>query len=169
MFWKNLYIISRIYIVHKEIKEKLNMQIRNIVTEDYFSVISVLNDWWGGRQMNLLPRLFFEHFQNTSYIMEKDEELVAFLIGFVSQTDPNIAYIHFVGVNPNFRKQGLANHLYNLFTKDVKALGCKEIHCITSPINTVSINFHKAMNFEIQLCKNYAGKGQDRICFSKSI
>ena len=146
------------------------MQIRNIVVEDYFSVISVLNDWWGGRQMtHLLPRLFFEYFQTTSFVMETEEEMVAFLIGFISQTNSNEAYIHFVGVNPNYRKQGHANHLYDVFTNTVKGLGCKEIHCITTPTNTGSIAFHEAMKFEAQLSENYAGEGQDRIVFSKCI
>ena len=146
------------------------MQIRNIIVEDYFSVSSVLNDWWGGRPMtHLLPRLFFEHFQATSFVIETEDELVAFIIGFISQTNPNQAYIHFVGVNANYRKQGHANHLYNIFINTVKERGCNEVHCITTPINKGSIAFHEALEFEVQLSKDYAGEGQDRIVFSKSI
>ena len=146
------------------------MQVRNIIAEDYFSVSSVLNDWWGGRPMtHLLPRLFFEHFQPTSFVIEAKDELVAFIIGFVSQTNTHEAYIHFVGVHPHYRKQGLANHLYELFINTVKGMGCKEVHCITTPINTGSIAFHEALGFDVQLSKDYAGEGQDRIVFSKSI
>lgn len=146
------------------------MQIRNIEVEDYFKVNHVLNDWWGGRPMtHLLPRLFFEHFQPTSFVIETEEELVAFIIGFRSQTDPSEAYIHFVGVNPNFRKQGHANYLYKLFIKTVKVLGCQKVHCITTPINTGSIAFHEAVGFEVQFSKDYSGVGQDRIIFSKRI
>lgn len=146
------------------------MQIRNIKVEDYFKVNDVLDDWWGGRPMtHLLPRLFFEHFQPTSFVIEAAEELVAFIIGFISQTNPTEAYIHFVGVNPNYRKQGHANNLYNLFFKTVQALGCHKVHCITTPINTGSIAFHEALGFQVQLLKDYAGEGLDRIVFSKSI
>jgi ribosomal protein S18 acetylase RimI-like enzyme len=146
------------------------MQIRNIVVEDYFSVSSVINDWWGGRPMtHLLPRLFFEHFQPTSFVIETENELVAFIIGFISQTKSNHAYIHFVGVNPNYRKQGHANHLYDLFFNTVKVMGCNEVYCITTPVNTGSIAFHKAIGFDAQLTKDYAGEGQDRIVFSKCI
>lgn len=92
------------------------MKVRNITEDDYLKVMEVLNDWWGGRQMaHLLPRLFFEHFQTTSYIVEEEKDLVAFLIGFVSQTHPNEAYIHFVGVHPEHRKNGLARALYEVF------------------------------------------------------
>ena len=146
------------------------MQTRNIVVEDYAKVTNVLNDWWGGRSMtHLLPRLFFEHFQPTSFVVELDEELVAFIIGFISQTNPQEAYIHFVGVNPIYRKQGLANELYQLFFSTVQQLGCQAVHCITTPINTGSIAFHEAMGFSVQLEKDYAGEGQDRILFSKEL
>ena len=146
------------------------MQIRHLEAEDYFSIGSVLNDWWDDRPMtHLLPRLFFEHFQPTSFVMETEDELIAFIIGFISQTNSNVAYIHFVGVHPYFRKQGHANHLYDEFIKTVKAMGCNEVQCITTTINTGSIAFHKTIGFEAQLAKNYAGEGQDRIVFSKCI
>jgi hypothetical protein len=41
----------------------LTFQIRQLSTADYPVVISVINQWWGGRAMaDKLPRLFFEHF-----------------------------------------------------------------------------------------------------------
>ena len=146
------------------------MHTRNVVVEDYSKVTSVLNDWWGGRTMtHLLPRLFFEHFQPTSYVIESNGELVAFIIGFVSQTNPKEAYIHFVGVNPTYRSQGHANNLYQLFFSTVRQLGCNEVRCITTPVNTGSIAFHEAIGFTVQVAKDYAGDGQDRIVFWKEI
>ncbi|MBO1511031.1 GNAT family N-acetyltransferase [Metabacillus bambusae] len=144
---------------------------RNIKEEDYYKVINVLNDWWGGRQMtHLLPRLFFEHFQPTSFIVEDENEVLsAFLIGFVSQTHLNEAYIHFVGVNPKDRKNGLARELYELFFTKVIGLGCNTVRCITSPVNEGSISFHISMGFSVSLSTDYAGLGQDCILFSKSI
>ncbi len=146
------------------------MDIRNIAVEDYDKVINVLNEWWGGRQMtHLLPRLFFEHFQPTSFIVEENGHLSAFIIGFISQTDPNQAYIHFVGVHPNLRKNGVARKLYELFFDQVRLLGCNKVHCITSPINEGSIAYHKSMGFSVSLVSDYEGIGQDRILFSKDI
>lgn len=34
---------------------------------------------------------------------------------FMSQTSPDEAYIHFIGVNPEYKKKGIARDLYNLF------------------------------------------------------
>ena len=118
---------------------------------------------------HLLPRLFFEHFQPTSFIVEDNEVLSGFLIGFVSQTYSNEAYIHFVGVNPKLRKNGLARELYGLFFTKVRDLGCNTVRCITSPVNEGSISFHKSMGFSVSLSTDYEGLGQDRVLFSKNI
>lgn len=118
---------------------------------------------------HLLPRLFFEHFQNTSFVTVEDADIIAFRIGFMSQTDPHVAYIHFVGVHPDHRKSGLARQLYDIFFDKVRSLGCRTIHCVTSPINTGSVAFHTGMGFSVQLSKDYAGPGEDRVLFAKEI
>lgn len=147
------------------------MVTRNVVENDYFAVMNVMNDWWEGRQIShLLPRLFFEHFQSTSFIVEDDNNcLSAFLIGFVSQTNPKEAYIHFVGVDPELRNKGIARELYYLFFSTVRNLGCNTVKCITSPINESSVAFHKSMGFTATLGTDYAGKGHHRIFFLSSL
>ena len=65
------------------------MKIRPISERDHAPIIAVVDQWWGGRQMaGLLPRLFFAHFQDTSFAIEEDGRIIAFLIGFVSQSRP---------------------------------------------------------------------------------
>jgi ribosomal protein S18 acetylase RimI-like enzyme len=146
------------------------MNIRCIHELDYFQIVSVVNDWWGGREVaHLLPRLFFEHFQNTSFVIEEKDELIAFLVGFVSQAQPNEAYVHFVGVDPNYRKKGLARKLYERFFSTVGGLGCNVVRCITSPVNEGSITFHSQMGFSVSISPGYAGQGQDRILFAKKL
>ena len=92
-------------------------QIRHANPSDYGRVIQHVNAWWGGREMApMLPKLFFLHFEGTSFVAEDDEgKLVAFLIGFLSQTDPEEAYIHFVGVAPDQRGSGIGRELYERF------------------------------------------------------
>jgi mRNA-degrading endonuclease HigB of HigAB toxin-antitoxin module len=70
---------------------------------DYYAISPLINEWWGGRQMSdMLPKLFFDHFTNTSFVAEKEGEIIGFLIVFFSQTHSNEAYIHFVGVHPEY-------------------------------------------------------------------
>lgn len=157
----------------------MKYSLRNAKESDYDKVILVVNEWWDGRNIaDSLPRLFFIHFQNTSFVLENNHELVAFLCGFISPAYPQQAYIHFVGVHPNHRRNGLAKSLYNTFFDTVYQNGCNEIHSITSPVNKDSIAFHRKMGFQIKpgkmvegipVAENYNGPGKDRVLFVKTL
>ena len=156
------------------------MHFRHVRESDYTLVISVIDEWWDGRQMaDMLPKLFFQHFQDTSFIVENDHEMIGFLIGFVSQTHPQQAYIHFIGVHPGYRKAKVAKRLYERFFDKVKESGCEVVRCITSPVNKTSVAFHTHMGFEIEkgnrevegvsVFVDYDGKGNDRVLFVKKL
>src|SRR5260370_23606991 len=86
--------------------------LRHLEVKDYVPIIQIIDEWWGGRPMaGLLPRLFFEHFQPTSFVIEKHAESQGFLVGFRAQTTPNQAYIHFVGVHHGIRGKGIGSRL----------------------------------------------------------
>ena len=119
---------------------------------DYAAISRVIDDWWGGRQLDhLLPRLWLQHFTGTSWLAEDpDGRLVGFLIGFLSPDKPEVAYCHLVAANPNLRRRGLGRALYERFFDDARANGRTVISAITWPANHASIGFHRAVGFEIQ-------------------
>ena len=147
-------------------------QIRHATPSDYGRVIQHVNAWWGGREMApMLPKLFFLHFEGTSFVAEDDEgKLVAFLIGFLSQTDPEEAYIHFVGVAPEQRGSGIGRELYERFFATVGEHGCTLVRCVTSPVNEGSIAFHESLGFVAEsTVADYDGPGEDRVLFVKQL
>jgi len=154
--------------------------LRHMESSDYETISPLLNDWWGGRPISgLLPRLFFEHFRPTSFVVEVDSRLKGFLVGFRSQTNPSVAYIHFVGVAPESRRKGYGRILYEHFFDIARDLGCSEVHSLTSPVNTGSVHFHRCMGFRIlkgngdvdgmSVHLNHAGPGQHRVLFRKPL
>jgi len=154
------------------------MHIRPLASADYDVITPVVDAWWGGRPMrHLVHRLFFEHFSSTSFAGVDGGELVAFLIGFRSQSQPQVAYIHFVGVAPSRRGQGHGRLLYSAFFDRLAAMGCTEVHSITSPVNTGSIAFHQSMGFSmvhtgveqdgLPISLHHAGEDQHRVLFRK--
>ena len=156
------------------------IHIRHIEPSDYPSIIFVVNEWWGGRSMaDMLPKLFFVHFRQTSFVAEHSGNVVGFLVGFVSQTFRSEAYIHFAGVHPEFRKRGLGCALYERFFEVVKKEGCDVVRCVTSPVNEGSVSFHLRMGFTMEpskrsiegipIAENYDGKGEDRVLFYKRL
>ena len=157
-----------------------NVCIRNAEPSDYRPIISVINAWWGGRSMaDMLPKLFFVHFRQTSFVAENGGNIVGFLIGFISQSFPDEAYIHFVGVHPDCRKKGLGQTLYGRFFEKAKAFGCSRVRCVTSPVNNASIAFHLRMGFSmepgqmtvdgISVAEDYDGRGEHSVLFVKPL
>jgi ribosomal protein S18 acetylase RimI-like enzyme len=148
------------------------MEIRHAEPADYGRVIGRVNAWWGGRDMApMLPQLFFVHFEGTSYVADDEEgQLAAFLIGFLSQTDPDEAYIHFVGVSPEHRGGGLGRQLYERFFDDARAAGRTRVRSVTSPANEGSVAFHEALGFTSErVAHDYDGPGEDRVLFVKAL
>jgi predicted GNAT superfamily acetyltransferase len=154
--------------------------VRNSKPSDHHRIISVMKDWWGGRDLTwMLPKLFLVHFCNTSFIIEKSEDLMAFLIGFLSQSKANEGYIHLVGVHPDYRGMGLGECLYHRFFQICKAKNRDTIRSCTSPVNKGSIEFHRKIGFNIlngnaevdgiQVSLDYNHPGDPKVLFEKKI
>ena len=118
----------------------------------------------------MLPRLFFVHFDGTSFVAEVDGELAGFLCGFLSQTHPDEAYVHFLGVDPERRGQGIGTALYERFFETVGPLGRRVVRAVTSPENVGSLDFHRRLGFEIdRVAEDYDGRGGDRALLVKRL
>lgn len=147
------------------------VEIRHAKPSDYGRVIGRINVWWGGREMApMLPRLFFLHFEGTSFVAEEGDELAGFLCGFLSQTDDEEAYIHFVGVSPDHRGEGIGRALYERFFEEVGRAGRSRVRCVTSPLNERSVAFHEALGFGVdRVAEDYDGPGEDRVLLVRKL
>ncbi len=154
--------------------------IRHLEPTDYDPIIVVVDAWWGGRPMrDMLPKLFFAHFRPTSFAAESDGMLSGFLCGFVSQTDPAVAYVHFVGVDPARRGENIGRALYERFFAATRNAGCREVRAVTSPANAASIAFHCRLGFamlpgsasagDVPFIPGYDGPGEDRVVFIRAL
>jgi ribosomal protein S18 acetylase RimI-like enzyme len=126
--------------------------IRHARPDDHARIVAVIDDWWGGRRLSaLVPALFLEHFAGTCYVAEtEDGALAGFLVGFRSQDHPDEAYVHFVGVRPDHRGSGLGRELHDRFAAQVRADGVRRIRCVTSTVNTASVDFHTRIGFRVE-------------------
>jgi ribosomal protein S18 acetylase RimI-like enzyme len=152
---------------------------RHPVAEDHPRVLAVLDRWWGGlkgeagalERALLLPRLYFQHFTTTSFVVEdSSSELAGFLVGFLSQTDPETAYIHFVGVDPALHGQGVGQALYRAFFGLAGKHGRRVVRGITSPENASSRAFHERLGFTAsEIIADYDGPGLARVAFTAPV
>ena len=163
-------------------------ELRQAREEDYPAIAAGLQTWWtqpgmseaGGRERAaLVPRLWLQHFAGTSLVAEHEDRLVGFLIGFLSQDRPEEGYIHFVGVAPGARRTSVGRSLYQRFFDTCRRAGRTRVRCVTSPQNTLSVTFHRAMGFEVEpgteavgtvLAKaDYDGPGAHRVAFVRAL
>ena len=153
--------------------------VRSLEPDDFEAIVSRIDDWWGRPVRSQLPRLFFEHFTDTSFVVEEAGKVVAFLIGFLSPAQREVAYIHFAGVDPQFRGQGIARDLYGRFAAVARAAGRTRIRAITSPENSDSIRFHRQLGFQLEPSnttepegfahKRYGPNGEPRVLMTKDL
>jgi len=159
------------------------LRFRRPTEADHATIVEQVDDWWGGRRLHdILPRLWFQHFTGTSWVVEDATgRLVGFLVGFISPDRPDEAYIHMVGTSPNHRRSGLGRALYERFYEDAQAGGARRVTAITWPGNRVSVGFHRAMGFEpaagagtqnlygTPAYPDYDSEGGDRVVFSREL
>jgi ribosomal protein S18 acetylase RimI-like enzyme len=154
------------------------VKIRNGKPLDHENIVSVMADWWDGRDLSpAVLKVFFIHFKNTTFIAQIGNQLVGFLIGFMSQCEEGVGYIHFAGVHPQFRQVGIGRLLYEKFYSTSMANYRSIVKSCTSPINKISIIFHQRMGFDIEpgdgmiddvpVTFDYLGKGIPKVLFMK--
>lgn len=155
------------------------MNIEKCTYHDFLEITQDIVDFWGSERTLVHHHPFLIHeFGNTAYAIKENNKVIAYLFGFLSQTEKS-AYVHLIGVRNEHQRKGFGEQLYKHFIEQAKSYGCKKIKAITSPINKQSIKFHterigmqmlgEAKNEGIKVVENYSGLGQDRVVFEKQI
>jgi predicted GNAT superfamily acetyltransferase len=154
------------------------MEITNCSKQDFDQILTEFKEFWDSDRTLALhhPTLIYE-FGNSAFVIRDGNKVVAYLFGFLSQTSPT-GYVQLLSVRQGYRKQGLARCLYDHFTGFSLAHGCTKLKAITSPVNSLSIAFHKSIGMMpagedsvdgIPVINDYSGPGRDRVIFMKDI
>ena len=154
------------------------MDISICTKEDFDQILAEFDQFWKHDRTIALhhPTIIYE-FGNSSFVIREGKKVSAYLFGFLSQTKP-VGYVHLLSVRRGFRRQGLANRLYAHFEQFARSRGCTRLKAITSPVNTLSIDFHRSVGMlpsgepnsqGLPVVKDYAGPGRDRVVFIKEI
>lgn len=144
------------------------MQTRPLTKADFDQIVQDIDRWWGGPTSALAHPIFFYELGHHARVVEKDGQLVGFLLGFITP-DAAVGYVHLVGIHPDFRRRGVAALLYRAFEEDCRRHGCSLLKAITTPSNEGSVRFHQALGWSVQDVENYAGPDRTRIVFTKSL
>jgi ribosomal protein S18 acetylase RimI-like enzyme len=180
-----LFKVSELYDIHNKIREMLfltNFRIRNVFEEDFMRIYKLgekcspmINE------REAIYHIFTKFFKNTSLVLEDNENLKGFLIGFISQENNENAYIHLLCVEKDLRRQNMASNFVKEFINIVCSLDCKKVFLVCKSENKTAIKFYNKMGFltlhsdettltdDINIFKDYDGPGEDKIVFFKFI
>jgi ribosomal protein S18 acetylase RimI-like enzyme len=148
----------------------MTVTVRVATPDDYDSIVTVMDSWWGRPVVGILPRLFLLHFHSSSFVAHDDGGLAGFVVGFMSADRTTDAYIHAVGIRPDLRSGGFATDLYERFFEQARQAGRTIVTAVTSSANAGSVEFHRRMGFVVTgPVANYHGPGQDRFVFERRI
>ncbi len=146
--------------------------------EDYNQILEELPEFWDGRDTRHLHHPFLIHeFGNSAFVIRDGPQVVAYLLGFVSQTEP-VGYVHVIAVRASARRQHLGQALFGYFVQFSRRHGCRHVKAITTPTNLGSIAFHESLGMQligepnadgIPIVPDYSGRGAPRVIFWKTI
>jgi ribosomal protein S18 acetylase RimI-like enzyme len=156
----------------------MNAEISTCTQQDYNQILDELRDFWEGRETRQLHHpMLVNEFGNSAFVIRDGAKVVAYLFGFVSQTEP-VGYVHLIAVRASARRQRLGQELFRHFVEFARRHGCRHVKAITSPSNLNSIAFHKSLGMQplgepntagIPIIRDYAGLSEPRVVFWKSI
>jgi ribosomal protein S18 acetylase RimI-like enzyme len=138
--------------------------------EDYPRARAVADGWFGHPVGLVMHRLFFEQLGPSGVWLERDDGAPAgFLLGLVSEAEPDLAYVHMHVVDPALRGRGLGEVLYRAFAERAAARGCTRIRALAAPGRGASRRFHERLGFAGRWEPGYLGPDGDRVVFERAL
>ncbi len=145
------------------------MHTRGLTKDDYQQIVSVIDAWWGGPSSALAHPIFYYQFGRFALVAEEEGRMTGFLLGFVCDVDVRVGYVHLVGIDPAARRRGVGRALYVEFERRAREAGAVRLEAITTPGNQGSVEFHRALGYDVSLVADYAGPGRSRYVFSRTL
>lgn len=127
---------------------------------DYATITADLGRYWGSAAAAPMhhPLLIREFGDLALVIRTEDDGVAAYLMGFISTTEP-VGYVHLVGVRDDHRRRGLGADLWAEFRRRAKARGATSVKAIARPDNAGSLAFHTSIGMDVELVRRYFPEG----------
>lgn len=158
------------------------IQIRKVREKDFLRIIDFADNCTPiPKERNSIYHCMTRFFANTCFVAERDDNMIGYILGWISQVDKKIAYVHNICVMPEERRNKLATKLYDRFIETVKEIGCDQIYLIANAMNDASIDFHRSLDFkptiegekiiinDVETIKDYNGPGEHMVLMRKDI
>lgn len=137
---------------------------------DYLRARAVVDDWFGHPVGLVMHRLFFDQLGPSGVWLEDERDRpVGFLLGLVSEAEPDLAYVHMHAVAPSWRGRGVGERLYRAFAGRAAGRGCTRVRALVAPGREASRRFHERLGFVPTWRPGYLGPDADRHVFERGL
>jgi ribosomal protein S18 acetylase RimI-like enzyme len=156
--------------------------VRNAFPDDFIEVNNKSKEWADlVIEREFIYHVFIDHFKSTCFIAEDRGEMIGYLLGYRSQTHPELAVIHLIQVAPRLRGNGVGRRMFNQFRAVVEDMGCTKVNAFGRPENKYCAGFYTALGFQIlatehtievngiQAIKDYNGPGKHVVVWQKEL
>ena len=149
-----------------------DLALRPLTAADFAEARAVADAWFGRPVGLTMHRLFFDQLGPAGLraaAVSAPGRMLGVLLGFASLAEPELAYIHFVMVDPAARERGIAGALNREFGHRMTTQGCRRVRTLAAPTNGRSLRFHESLGFVGTFASEFVGPGQDRVVFERSL
>ncbi len=126
-------------------------------------------------------KIMTSYFGNSFFIAKDDNKLIAFVWGFISQTDKDVFFLWQIGIMKEYRGNMLAQKLMERLIEFAKQNNCKKVHATVETGNIASWKMFEKMDFKNvskgntvvengrEAMVNYYGSGTNQILYEYNL
>ena len=126
----------------------MNIDIRKAREEDFLAVHQFVSTCPPlEKYFEHFYKIMLRYFQNTCFIAEAGDNIVGFLMGFVSPVHENTYFLWQVGVSPAKQGKGVGKLLLKAMESCVKEMGGRRIEVTVDPENEPSLRLFRSLGY----------------------
>ena len=159
------------------------MTLRHVADADATALADRLRDWSEHRSDAYPGRVWFRHFAGTSWLAASDGESrpLGLLLGFASPERAGEIVIHYLAVDPAFRRKGIGRALVTRFEDAGRDAGARRVTAACRPDDRAVLAFFAALGYApatepgtrrlygVPALADFDGPGQDRAIVERAI
>ncbi|NPV50178.1 MAG: ribosomal protein S18-alanine N-acetyltransferase [Candidatus Methanofastidiosum sp.] len=143
------------------------MIVRNVMADDIYRVIELEYQNFEYPYPPEIVNFLFESYRDTFLVVEKDKEVIGFVIGIVQKKEGHILVI---AIRDDFKRKGIGTFLMKKLIDIYKKKGITRLKLEVRVSNIAAISMYKNLGFKItNRLKHYYENGEDGLLLRREM
>jgi ribosomal-protein-alanine N-acetyltransferase len=143
------------------------MIVRNVIADDIYSVIELEYQNFDYPYPPEIINFLYEFYRDTFLVVEKDTEIIGFVIGIVQKKEGHILVI---AIRDDFKRKGIGAFLMKRLIDIYEKKGITRLKLEVRASNVAAISMYKHLGFKItNRLKHYYENGEDGLLLRREM